>query len=747
MHWLSNLEARWLLLIDNADDSDIELEEYFPKGDRGHILITTRNPGHKVHGNVGPGFFEFQGMEEDDASALLLRSAQLKQPVDTESSSWATVITRQLGFLALALIHAGATIRNGLCSLKNFLVFYEQNWERVRRTSNSFLDSGDNTYYLSALTTFEMSYDGILEKQTQSSGDAIQLLKMFSFFYFKNIRFDIMRRAVLNCEIEKADQEKAEREKGPLTWYQTYDDIRLYLLRFIAQDQGSPALPPFIQQGRDLGFFDEVRVRYALKELVQSSLVTYDEINDSYSMHPLVHRWVRERPEMSATDQALWSEIVATTIGHSLLIPPLGDTEADELYRSDILPHIDHVRKCQDDLTRRNEGNGTIGKPRWYNIIHWLWPSSPLGPSQAIIYAKFSIVFVHTGRWKEAEKLQLAVKRYTDRVLGLHNPKTRRITLALANTYRNQGKIDEASDLEDAVLQACIACLGPNNHETLMTMDRLGQTRWWQGRYSEAKMLLEHALDGLTKMKGPNHEDTLTAMWSLGRTVAKLYEDLDEAERLLKSAWDGMIRTLGPTHFKTLVAKEELAMHSLLTERNLPMASEMLEQVVDSRRTKLGKEHPYTLLAVANWARVRNVIGEHSEAEILVLEALPIAIRNFSEDHIAVLMGRMILAGIFTRQSRFAEAESTLLEVIEKQRHLSSYRGDFHPDRLGAMIELAWCFRLQGKYDDSIRLSDEIIEGLAKISLKEHPLETRTKAQKREMIELKRAGGEEGKLS
>lgn len=525
MHWLSNLEARWLLLIDNADDSG-ELDEYLPKGDRGHILITTRNPAHKVYGNVGPGSFEFQGMEEEDASALLLRSAQLKQPVDKESSSWATVITKQLGFLALALIHAGSTIRNGLCSLKTFLVFYEKNWERVRRTSKSFLDSGDkNTQYLSALTTFEMSYDGIQRKRTESSEDATQLLKMFSFFYFKNIRFDIFRKAVLNCGIEKADQEKADMEKRPPTWFQRYDDIRLFFLRYIAQNQAAPALPLFMQEGRDSGVFDEVRVRYALKELVQSSLVTYNETSDSYSMHPLVHRWARERPEMSTADQTLWSQIVATTIGHSILIPPLGDTEDDELYRSDILPHIDHVQKCQDELIRRNEEDRTAVKPSWYNISNWLWNESLLGQSQAILYAKFSIVFVHTGRWKKAEELQLAVKRYTDSVLGLRHPKARRITLALANTYRNQGKIDEASALEDAVLQACVACLGHNSHETLTTMDRLGETRWTQGRYSDAKMLLEHALDGLTRIMGPKHEDTLTAMWNLGRTFAKLYED------------------------------------------------------------------------------------------------------------------------------------------------------------------------------------------------------------------------------
>ncbi|KAJ5171847.1 hypothetical protein N7492_004440 [Penicillium capsulatum] len=284
------------------------------------------------------------------------------------------------------------------------------------------------------------------------------------------------------------------------------------------------------------------------------------------------------------------------------------------------------------------------------------------------------------------------------------------ITLTLAYTYRLQGRIDDAGELEDAV-----------------SMDVLGQTRWMQGRCSKAKMLQEHAVNGLTKLEilGPKHEDTLGAIHNLGRSVAKLYEH-DEAERLFKAAWDRMIQTLGPNHVKTLLAKEDLATHSLLTERNLPMVVEMLEQVFENRREKLGKEHPYTLVMV-NWARVRNVIGEHDEAEMRVRSALPIAYRNLGEGHIGALLERAILGSILIRQSKFAEAESTLLDVIEKQCHICHISS------------------LQGKLEESDRVSDDIIEGLQMITWKEHPLERQTRALRLEMVEAiesKRADAE-----
>lgn len=739
MNWLSNREERWLLIIDNADNPRIELHEYFPKGDRGHIIITTRNPSHKIYGNVGPGSFEFHGMNDDDASALLLRTAQLAQPWDADSSSWATKITRKLGSLALALIHAGAAIRTGLCTLKDYLSFYDQDWERIRRTWRPSLDSSDlDEDYMSAHTTYEVSYRGIEGKGTESSEDAIQLLKMLSFFHFKNIRFDILTNAIVNCEIEKVQQEKADLEESNRVsgWYQRYNYLRMSLLKIIMSDRSPPALPRFIREGRELRAVDVPRVRYALKELTQMSLITYHESNDSYSLHPLVHRWARQRPAMSTKEQAVWSQAAASTLAHAILLPPLGDTEADELFRRDILPHIDHVRSCQEALKQSILKNR---QRRWPKFLDWPGIGPKFSRAQVVVFAKYSLVYAQNGRWNDAEMLQLAVKEYTDGALGLDHPVARRITLALALTYWNQSRGDEAANLQDTVLKACVASLGPSDHETLMTMDILGQSRWQQGRYSEAKILQREAVDGLKKLRGLKHEDTLSAMGNLGRTLAKFYENLDEAWLLLEQSFNGMKEILGLTHLKTLIVREDLAMLTLQMGKQLSMPSEAMQQVLDSRKEKLGKEHPYTLLAMVNLARVNIALNQLSQAEELVRSGLEIADRNLGEDHIGTLMGRTVLGTILIHESRFDEAEATLLGVIEKQRHISLYRGDFHPDRLGAMIELAWCYREQKRFDESLQLCNETIEGLRTISLTEHPLERKMKEQRRELIELKRA--------
>ncbi|KAL4813456.1 hypothetical protein BDW67DRAFT_187715 [Aspergillus spinulosporus] len=450
---------------------------------------------------------------------------------------------------------------------------------------------------------------------------------MFSFFYFKNIRFDILKRSVLNLSIEK-DARRAqgqENHQQPLTWYQRYRDLRLSILAFAMKGRGPPALPLCLRE-TSVADFDESRVRYALRELTRISLITHDDVNDSYSIHPFVHRRARERPGMSTAEQAVWAHVAAVVLARSILLPPLGLSGS---YRSDNpgKPNTSLHRACSV-WTLEGRGKATVGCERLY--------APRLGPGSSFNAAD---------------------------------------NAGIAQTYWNQGRGDEAAELQQAVLQACITSLGPNAHETLMAKDLLGQTRWQEGRYTHARTLQQEAVDGLIKLKGIDNDDTLMAMGNLGRTKAKFYENLEEAKSLLKRASDGMSKVLGPTHTKTLVVQEDLALLAVQMEEELSEPLEMVQQVLDTRREKLGKEHPYTLLALASLARITNALGQHTKAENILRSGLSIAERNLGDSHIGTLMWKVLLGTILTNQSRFAEAESTLLDVMEKQRHIFSYRG------------------------------------------------------------------------
>jgi hypothetical protein len=45
-NWLMTRALPWLLIIDNIDDTEINVDDLLPQGIKGRILLTTRNPVH-----------------------------------------------------------------------------------------------------------------------------------------------------------------------------------------------------------------------------------------------------------------------------------------------------------------------------------------------------------------------------------------------------------------------------------------------------------------------------------------------------------------------------------------------------------------------------------------------------------------------------------------------------------------------------------------------------------------------------
>ena len=144
-------------------------------------------------------------------------------------------------------------------------------------------------------------------------------------------------------------------------------------------------------------------------------------------MHPVVHTWARERPEFSATEQAVWCQAATTALAQCILLPPLGNGEADEILRSQLFPHVDRVRDRQKEIDERI----TQAQKSWSTTL--LLSSSNMSRTQITQLAKFSRVYAQNGRWGKAQELQLTVKDFCSDVLGEDHPSTLRITLALAS--------------------------------------------------------------------------------------------------------------------------------------------------------------------------------------------------------------------------------------------------------------------------------------------------------------------------
>ena len=745
MTWLASLTYPWLLVIDNADDPNLEVEKYFPGGGRGHILVTTRRPALKRLGNVGEGFCELEKLDEVEARDLLLKYAQEKTPWDERAQYLAKQIAEVLGYLPLALVCAGIAIAQGITTLGEYVSWFNDNWEQIRlrsKKSGRVIDEAGKTVF----ATYEAMLKALAEEESKSAQDAVELLKTLSLLHHENVSMDIMVKAAnnpLSVENRRRQQMDEEEQKQlaakgmkivtkPKHWQQRLKDKLFQALSWYEERVLYPTLPSVLRNDEQRPFSIH-RLRAAMARLTQKSLILSRRKNgtDVYSMHPLIHRWVRERPEMSLGERALWCQAAVTILNQCIPLPPLDGEDSDITFRRQLLPHLDAVRKYQKELQL---GLWKMQEQRILPSLFLLGTPS-IDRVKANQYARFSRLYSEAGRFHDAEELQVHVKDYAIAVLGLEDERTILIMLALSGTYWVLSRVNEAAVLLTQALRICEHSLGPEHHRTLKVMDELGASECYRGRYEEARKLHEDALAGMQKILPAGHQDIYLAMANLGE-VWHYNLEYRKAETFGTQALAGLSEALGKDHPDTLKAKEKLAMtcldktldfgHEISSEEALEKDPESVQkayilehEVLEARRRNLGREHNLTLWSVCNLARIKCSLGHLEEAEADLRFALEAGSRNLGEDHLGVLSGKTHLARVIAAQKRYDEAETMFQKVIAKDSYEKALQSGFEsPNHLLAVWYYSGFCRLSGRLHKAIGLLEELSGVLAAIETK-----------------------------
>ncbi|KAJ6484616.1 hypothetical protein C8R45DRAFT_801910, partial [Mycena sanguinolenta] len=172
--WLTGKYENWLLFFDNADDPEINLNQFVPRCNHGNIIVTSRNPNLRMYG----GNSQVSDMEESDAVELLLKSSQ--QEVSASNQHLAQDIVKALWHFPLAIIQAGAFILEA-GTLETYLNLFLQNrTELLKEKSSQQHDDYNSAVY----TTWEMSFKKL-------SSIAAMFLHLCSFIHWDGISEDI----------------------------------------------------------------------------------------------------------------------------------------------------------------------------------------------------------------------------------------------------------------------------------------------------------------------------------------------------------------------------------------------------------------------------------------------------------------------------------------------------------------------------------------------------------------------------
>ncbi|KAG8710896.1 hypothetical protein FRC09_020883 [Ceratobasidium sp. 395] len=529
------------------------LQKYFPVGRHGRIMITTRSRDVVPLARGPSSDYNVSSMEPEESLQLLLAVARsdLATILSVQKKD-ATALVEDLGHLALAVVQAGAYIFQTSCSFCQYREIYRQRPHQVFRMDDE-LPVELSDYEKTVHTTWRMSY-ALLSEHAQ------RMLWLMAYLHRDRITQEIFERAASNMDAFEPMIALNDVDSEALS------DVKSYLGSLLGSD-GAWDLNCFLK---------------TMTEIRSCLLISFDQINRPYELHPLVQGWIQ------------------TTIPHS---PELA------LARSTLLLalSIDKQEGAQDYAFRRSlelHLNSTMQRKM---------------QMQSGCAAVFGRVLFELGQYGLASTLQSQVVEATTSKLGREHPHTLWAVERLAYTHYFQHLYKQAELLQVQVLEGRKRILGDKHIDTLEVMEDLANTYCGQGLYKQAEVLHVQVLEERKQTLGVKHPKTLTAMSCL----ASVYSDQGlhkRAEPLLVQVLEERRQALGDNHPGTLHAMSNLS--TTYYRRGLYKQAEALRvQVLEASKQVLGDKHPDTLVAMNNLATVYSSQGLWSQAEVLYVQS------------------------------------------------------------------------------------------------------------------------------
>ncbi|RYO74827.1 hypothetical protein DL764_010710 [Monosporascus ibericus] len=207
-HLSSEAAGKWLLIVDNADDTELlfgssenpgGLHEYLPESENGFTLFTTRSRKVAVSA-AGCDVFDLQEMDEQEATGLLEKTLIQKQLLRDKATT--RRLLQDLTYLPSAITQAVAYLNCNQTPIHNYLELLRGTEEdMVRLMSREFRDSTRYSGSQNAVaSTWLVSFDQV----RKFDGAAAELLSFMSCIEPKAIPRSLLPNSWYNEEMENA---------------------------------------------------------------------------------------------------------------------------------------------------------------------------------------------------------------------------------------------------------------------------------------------------------------------------------------------------------------------------------------------------------------------------------------------------------------------------------------------------------------------------------------------------------------
>lgn len=188
--WLATTKESWLLILDNCDDAELDFARFIPSRG-GSIIVTTRLIECRNHGT----WENIDELGPENAVQLLLRASGLHDGDQETLIAAAKSVISVLGEHALALVHAGAYIKKGYCTLREYVQFFRDEQNRII----DFKSEQQASRYGSVYTTLEVSARALASSDKPDGHLALKLLNILAFLDREAIEEDVFVTAFDKC--------------------------------------------------------------------------------------------------------------------------------------------------------------------------------------------------------------------------------------------------------------------------------------------------------------------------------------------------------------------------------------------------------------------------------------------------------------------------------------------------------------------------------------------------------------------
>ncbi|KAL8909968.1 MAG: hypothetical protein Q9171_004734 [Xanthocarpia ochracea] len=602
---LANMKEPWLLVLDNADDPEIDYQCYFPAGLLGVVILTTRNNDCQLYASTR---VKLEGLPESDALELLLHA------IDIPREQWRTFrddaqeVATLLQSHPLALIQAGAYISRAHCTIAE----YPREFNRQRKRLLKFRPKQAQSRYGDVYATFEASAGLIQESQAEAAQGALQLLSMLGICAASRLPL----RHLFEAGWKGAQRIFSNNSSDD-------DDLPRFTSWSLTPWHVSH-LPPLLEVDTDV--WDPFRLIEAVELLKAFSLVSADTQDGSLnlSMHPLTNAWALDRLATAAQHNA-WlatgclvavsrhDDIIRTKLGRQLQphLRSLTSFDMNFMFASEPSTKISSIlTRCGwllHDMRDDSKLKDLINNLMLYLSLDPLIVDARWLP----MYALLARSLKNYGKAPKVVSLLEQVVQIQEQILAEDDPSRLTSEHNLASAYHANEQVEKAVTLLKQVVQIREQTLTENHPDRLGSQHELARAYTANGQIEKAVSLLEQ-----NELGRAYHEDG----------------QLDKAIYLLEQVVRIREGTLAKDHSKRLASLHALA-SAYYTNGQLEKAVSLQEPVVQVLKQTLAEGHPSRLVSQFTLAIMFWDLGSREAALQMMKHVVEVRRKVLDETH------------------------------------------------------------------------------------------------------------------